>query len=228
MREPAIVSKCVRLALTGLLMLPAAYPPAAEATVSGRNAPAPTATGGRSDQAAQEHRYRLNPSPRQGYEVAVTVQGAPGPMVLLGGSVSFQAAGCSYVVSSWAGARAQPEAVVPVTFVRLAGNTFVGTVYRDQLLDADYFGNGVCHWDITGVAAGFSATGDPAEASFSASLSLSQLLSTAPVVLNYLKRNYGRRGVEISPIYGLPTLESVLPEHRGEVFTIILTAKSLP
>lgn len=228
MREPVIVSKSVRLALAGLLVLSAAHQPAAEATVSGRQVPAATAAGGQTAQAAQEPRYRLNPSPRKGYEVVVTVQGAPGPMVLLGGSVRFQATGCSYVVSSWAGVRAQPEQVVPVKFVRQTGNAFTGTVYRDQLLDADYFGNGVCQWDITGVAAGFSATGDPAEASFSATLSLPQLLSKTPVVLYYLNRNYGRRDVGGAPIYGLPSLESILPEHRSEVFTITLTAKSLP
>jgi len=228
-REPAVNRKNAWLALASLVAFSAACQLPAEATVSGQKAPAvPVAAGGKSDQSAQEHLYRLNPHPSQGFDVTVKVQGAPGPLVLLGGSARFQATGCSYVVSSWAGVRAQPEKVVPVNFVRQDEQTFTGTVYSDHVLDADYYGNGVCHWDMAGVAVGFSATGNSSEASFSADMSLSQLQSMKPVTLYYLKRNYGRLGGEDAPIFGQPTLERVLPEHRNEVFTITLTAKNLP
>lgn len=218
-----------------LALLCACQPPA-EATVTAPQATAQTgangatgATGKATGETSQQTpQYRLNPAPKQGYEVVAHIVGAPGPLKPLGATARYQAQGCSYVTNAWAGARGVPEMVLPLKLVSQDGTRYVATFYRDAMQDADYFGNGTCHWDLTGIAIGLSSSGDRNDTAFSSGLALESLLKGQPVTLYYLKRNYGRPDPDHIPVDGQPTLDGIRPEFRGDLFTITLTPRPLP
>ncbi|MFB5204607.1 DUF502 domain-containing protein, partial [Stenotrophomonas sp. 3diitr2024] len=48
--------------------------------------------------------------------------------------------------------------IVPVELRKVADGEYRGTLYVDRMLDEDYYGRGVCHWEFTGAGAMLKAT----------------------------------------------------------------------
>lgn len=151
------------LCLWGPLM---ACQPATTAEASAGPAATTTDTA-KNDKSAQEHLWRVNPSPQEGFEVVFDLHDAPGPFASFRGFAHYQSFNCNFVTSEWAGTRSQPTKMIPVAAEQIDATHFRATFYRDGLLDEDYYGKGVCHWDLIGVTVGFKATGAEGETSYS-------------------------------------------------------------
>lgn len=115
-----------------------------------------------------------NPRPQQKYEVIVTSD-APGPWGSVEGFVGYTVTNQNCVpLTPIEGAR-----IVPNTGRKFAmtstdgGKTWTGYFYRDAIADADYFGRGVCHWDVESVDPSFTVHGGI----FGPSLVLTELLT---------------------------------------------------
>jgi hypothetical protein len=54
---------------------------------------------------------------------------------------------------------------------RVSDVEYTGTVYADGILDEDYYGRGICRWQLTQARVQLKATGVPRETLFSASIS---------------------------------------------------------
>ena len=54
------------------------------------------------------------------------------------------------------GVKVIPTKQINLDLIRVDDETFKIEVFADKILDADYFGHGVCHWSLT--AATFSGT----------------------------------------------------------------------
>ncbi|MDO9253227.1 MAG: hypothetical protein Q7U48_16980 [Hydrogenophaga sp.] len=182
---------------------------------------------GKNDKSAQQHLYRLNPTPRQGYEIVLTIQDAPGPFKKMGWSALYQAKGCNYVVNDFAGVRGEPEHTVVLPFTERPDGSYAATVYLDAMLDEDYYGNGVCQWQMVGVGAGVMATGTPAESSFRASLQPDQVVAEQPVQLFYWKGYYPRSKTDGFRTWGNNTREKFALEARDNLFSMTLTPKKV-
>ncbi|WP_416926658.1 hypothetical protein [Ottowia sp.] len=120
----------------------------------------------KNDKSAQEHLWRANPSPKQGFEVVFELHDAPGPFAGFGGYAHYQSFNCNFVTSEWAGTRSQPTKMIPVAAEQIDTTHYRATFYLDGLLDEDYYGKGVCHWDLIGVTVGFKATGAKGETDY--------------------------------------------------------------
>lgn len=182
---------------------------------------------GKNDKSAQQHLYRLNPAPRQGYELVLTIQDAPGPFKKMGWSALYQAKGCNYVVNDFAGVRGEPEHTVVLPFTERPDGSFAATVYLDAMLDEDYYGNGVCQWTLTSVGPWVMSTGSPAETLFDTDLSPEQLLAEQPVQLFYWKGYYPQSKVDGFKTWGNSTREQFAPEARDNLFSMTLTPKKV-
>lgn len=187
---------------------------------------------GKNDKSAQPHLYRLNPSPRQGYELVLTIQDAPGPFKKMGWSALYQAKGCNYVVNDFAGVRGEPEHTVKLPFVERPDGSFAATVYLDAMLDEDYYGNGVCQWTLAGVSAGGTPSGAPEETAFSGHMNLEHLLAEQPRPMFYWKGDYGTfkrspdANTTVSPVaFGSPERSQFKAELQAELFSLTLTPK---
>lgn len=96
---------------------------------------------------------KQNPHPTQRYDITLTVAGAPGPFDSISGSVDYQVSnGRCVPLTPISGATVVPQKNVPITLTRVADNVYKGVVYADLFQDEDYYGLGVCHWEV--VAAG--------------------------------------------------------------------------
>lgn len=182
---------------------------------------------GKNDKSAQQHLYRLNPTPRQGYELVLTLQDAPGPFKKMGWSALYQAKGCNYVVNDFAGVRGEPKHTVKLPFAEQPDGSFTATVYLDAMLDEDYYGNGVCQWTLTSVGPWVMATGSPAETLFDTDLSSEQLSAEQPVQLFYWKGYYPQSKVDGFKTWGNSAREQFAPEARDNLFSMTLTPKKV-
>lgn len=99
---------------------------------------------------------RLNPSPQQRYEITLVIKDPPGEISSVKGSAQFDVKDkeCMPMTDPIAGVWKHTSFSQPVTF-HGDGNTHVGYVYADQVLDEDYFGLGKCEWSLTGVIGEF-------------------------------------------------------------------------
>lgn len=92
---------------------------------------------------------KLNPHPVQRYELIATVD-APGEFDSVEGYLSYDVTNVECVPKNpFEGARNVPNTSRSFAMTRVDAHTWKGSFYRDLLQDEDYFGLGVCHWDVT-------------------------------------------------------------------------------
>jgi type IV secretion system protein VirD4 len=142
-----------------------------------------------------EPEYRRNPNPQEKYELTVTLQNAPGPMVLQGASAAYYAPDCAYMVNRLAGASGRPSVGFEIELTQIDATTWVGVFYRDAMLDEDYDGpQGAmrpCHWQVLQVGATLTATGAPTDTRYSADLRRPEAgAKEQAVTLYFNKRSY--------------------------------------
>jgi hypothetical protein len=103
---------------------------------------------------------RKNPHPVKRYEVTATVD----PLLSwdsVKGAMFFDVINTQCVPQdSFTGGQNVPNTGYEFQMTRMDDGTWRGYVYRDFLQDADYFGKGVCHWDLTGVSTIFTIHGE--------------------------------------------------------------------
>jgi hypothetical protein len=175
-------------------------------------------------------RYKQNPHPRQRYEVTMTIADAPGPFASVEGGVSYDIANeeCLPPMDSFSGAQTtRSRESIPVTYKQVSDNTYVGTIYVDRMLDGDYFGKGVCRWQLGGVSVSLKATGAPTETTFIPVLFPGAFLSERESNVYYWKGGYPRSEIENYPDYGQPDRSKYKPELRSELFSITLSPKAM-
>jgi hypothetical protein len=97
----------------------------------------------------QKPDLKMNPNPKKRYEVTMAIQDAPGPFDSINAYAVYQVLNDVCVaLQPGSGARLAPYKKLPITLTR-SGDSYVGTIYADQMLDEDYYGLGVCKWTLT-------------------------------------------------------------------------------
>lgn len=97
----------------------------------------------------QSARITRNPHPVQRYELTFTLHDAPGPFDAVTASAAYEIANKECVPRQpVSGANPAPAPVIPIDVERVGDNTYRGYVYLDLLKDEDYYGLGVCHWQL--------------------------------------------------------------------------------
>ncbi|UGB38847.1 hypothetical protein [Frateuria soli] len=132
---------------------------------------------------------KLNPHPVQRYELIATVD-APGEFDSVEGYLSYDVTNVECVPKNPVeGARNVPNTSRSFVMIRVDAHTWKGSFYRDLLQDEDYFGLGVCHWDIGTVSPGFVVHGQ----TFGPGLMLPAMLSDQPFSRYFSKSDYLNR-----------------------------------
>ncbi|ROU08603.1 hypothetical protein [Lysobacter enzymogenes] len=178
------------------------------------------------DTAALAAKYRRNPAPKQPYRVLVKVAQAPGPLASVRGFAKYEAPDCEYIPNPVAGVVTHPMQALDLEFSRLDDTTYAATVYADALLDEDYLGKGVCHWQVASVAAELKASGAQADTAFLSNLAGDELRAHGTRTKYYDKAHYPRAGMDDFPDSGSPDPARFQPEQRAALFTISMTAEA--
>lgn len=98
---------------------------------------------------------KTNPNPTAGYRVRLKINDAPGPfdIIRVGGQFDVRNSNeCGEVIP----AVGLPGKIVRsnnIPLRRVGGDEYEGVVYLDTMQDEDYYGKGVCHWELTAVYA---------------------------------------------------------------------------
>lgn len=169
---------------------------------------------------------QLNPAPNEAIRFTWKVEGAPGPFAKVTSSAQYDVINedeCGYI-HPVAGTPGRMTTSEPVTLIKVSDTEYSGTVYRDLLQDANYYERGECHWEFTGVAVGFGATGKKGETQFQSFTPASALIPGTISNLYYSARMYPRvADYSGYPADGETELSRFRPEVRDQTFKVAVT-----
>ena len=181
-----------------------------------------------------EAKFHLNPQPKQAYRLMIKINDAPGPLQLMGKmGVGYKAENCTYIINKFEGAPAHPEKNVQFDIHQINEFEYESIVYADAVLNEDYFGNGVCHWNPEGFGFSLSATGKPEETRFNFSDILEKLLSKKTLTQYYWKWTYPFSKKEDGTLYtdsvhyGIVSPELYDAEKHKEMFSITVSLEEI-
>lgn len=173
-------------------------------------------------------RRKLNPAPQRAYRITLTIADAPGPFASVEGVAQYDVSNddqCGKRIE-WAGVTPRITSNETFELFKVSETEYEGTVYGDQILDENYYGNGVCHWELTEVRARLRATGDETETRFVPDIVAGQVFAQQSVTKYFWSGYYPRAAnSENYPEFGAPDLSSVPADRRNEFFTITMAAK---
>ncbi|QQQ00634.1 hypothetical protein [Lysobacter enzymogenes] len=183
--------------------------------------------------AVKDPKYERNPDPKRKYVVTAKVDGAPGPFRDAVAGVQYRIGpdrACMPPAEPISGtfptqSRAQVEAKVR----KESGSEFEFDVYLDAMLAKDYFGRGVCNWQVEIASLSLRPTGAESERKFDVSFSGSALEAGRPLVL------YARREMYAVPFEdSYDAFETAIEKEHAQArygsdpskfFTITLSAR---
>jgi len=173
---------------------------------------------------------KLNPSPRQAYELVLRLQNAPGGFAFIEGVAQYDVSNedqCGYIEPE-TGVAARITSQEPVTLRKVADDEYRGTVYLDRMLDEDYYGRGVCNWVFSGAGAMLKATGANGETRFLSFLGAEPFVQGQTETRHYPRGDYPR--VAELPDYGATGQQDpsrFRAELRDQLFSASLTANEV-
>lgn len=181
---------------------------------------------------------KLNPNPKQAYEIRFTLAdvsdlsmlaGDKAPFAVIEGIAQFDvgnAALCGH--AGGAANRASPlSSQEPFRLARISASEYVGTVYADLLLDEDYYGYGPCHWTLTEARVVLRARTDSTDTRFVSFLQVRRMFADG-VQLRYFWKGYYPRFEEGKYAdYGRENLISAPAGRRNEFFTTTFAVRKI-
>ncbi|MCC4593328.1 hypothetical protein LL974_19555 [Xanthomonas campestris pv. cannae] len=174
--------------------------------------------------------YRKNSRPTQAFRITMTIEGSPGDFRSVKGAAFYritnyeQCTPVDPVAGAWS---KQREESVPATFQKIDDKTYVSTIYADGMVDADYFGKGICHWDLMGVGMSLKASGTEDETNFSPSLEKVQIVGSGAKTTYFWKGHYPREDVKNFADVGSASVEDFKESARDDLFKVTLSARKV-
>jgi len=162
-----------------------------------------------------------NPAPKKRYDITLTIDSAPGPFDSITGFVEYKVRNDECVpLEPVSGATIAPEEKVPVVFKHEKGDVYIGTIYADLIQDEDYFGLGVCHWQVVAASAVLKSNA----VEFSPAIFHKDITAQHAVSTYFVKGDYADNGKPHSA-FGTTNRSLFQPESRTDLFTVTLAAK---
>lgn len=166
---------------------------------------------------------KKNPHPIRRYEVTATSD-APGEWDSVKGYISYEVVNPACTPEDkFLGVHKMPQDVAhDVEMTRVNETTWKGNFYRDFLVDEDYYGLGVCHWDATSAGGVFVVHGG----TFGSSDMLDVLIRQGPQTEFFKKSDF----LEVARAhggYGTTSTDPLVSESPDAFFPITVTVKEL-
>jgi hypothetical protein len=107
--------------------------------------------------------FKQNPNPVQAYRITMRLDNPPGPFGSMVALAQYDVTETECLPPprenhghKWP----VPTEDVPIELARVSDTEYTGIVYVDRMLDEDYYGRGVCHWQLIQARVHLKATGD--------------------------------------------------------------------
>lgn len=173
---------------------------------------------------------KLNPAPKQAYELVLTLKDAPGPFAIVEGVAQYDVSNyedCGRIIWS-TGTASRITSQEPVELRRVGENEYRGTFYLDRMQDQDYYDRGTCHWTLTGVGAMLRATNGEADTRFLTYVNKERMDAGSPLTLYYPKTAYPRAELAANfPASGKEDPSAYKEELRNALFSSTTTVQKL-
>lgn len=173
---------------------------------------------------------KLNPAPKQGYELVLTLKDAPGPFTVVEGVAQYDVSNhkdCGRVLRA-TGTASRITSQELVTLRKVGENEYRGTFYLDRMQDQDYYDRGVCHWTLTGVGAMLRATTGEADTRFLTFVDKERMDARSPLTLYYPTVAYPRAELAANyPASGKENPSEYKGELRDALFSTTTTVQKL-
>jgi hypothetical protein len=172
--------------------------------------------------------FKQNPNPQRAYRIVMEIENAPGPFASVEGSAQYDVVNeeeCG-VFSAMAGGYNRETTNPPIRWKKLSETTYTTTIHVDLMLDEDYFGRGVCRWQLTEIRGRLRATGAEGETRFVPGISAEEIRLGQALKLYFWNGFYPRIDIGSGgfPDFGKKNLDTVPVERRKEFFSITLIA----
>nr|WP_244669372.1 hypothetical protein [Xanthomonas phaseoli] len=169
--------------------------------------------------------YQKNPHPTHAYRIIMTIKDAPGSFGAVAGTAFYDMTNrddCAPFDAALGMSTKPKEEAIEVDFKKTNETTYVATIYADGMIDADYYGKGVCHWKFGGVGVSLKATGKSEETEFLPSLSATHLATLTPETTYFWKSRYPKSELAAFPDVGQSTAEEFNENARSNLFKVTL------
>jgi len=160
----------------------------------------------------------------------MTIEDAPGPFGFVEAAAFYQITNhqqCTPIEPIAGVWPSQKEDSVSVVFQKIDARTYVATIYSDGMIDADYYGKGPCHWQLTGVGVSLKASGQKIETNFSPSLEKDQIFESRSKATYFWRGGYPRSKVDDYPDTGEASADNYAEPNRRDLFIVTLKAERL-
>ena len=167
----------------------------------------------------------LNPAPKEAVHIRIKVTGAPGALPFIDAAAQYDvtnSAECGKLRSSGAFPTISSSEAVELT--KVADDEYSGVVYMDRIIDEDYYGRGVCHWEFVEARASFRASEDVKATWFVVDLPAEIVQKKSSKKLFYWTGYYPKAKSDNYAEFGDEALENVPADKRSEFFTIEMSA----
>ena len=168
--------------------------------------------------------YR-NPEPKIAYRITMTITGAPGPFAWMRPIAHYDVTNreCLSPPKDNPGGRSAPVPTAPTEFelTQTGEGIYTGVVYADLMLDRDYNGHGICHWEMTSVVVQMKPTGAAGETFFVPAIPGSKLSPGNTLTIYYNKNAYTRKDASALGNPGFSDRQHISPSiAESDLFTI--------
>lgn len=170
---------------------------------------------------------KQNPHPKMRYEITMTIDGAPGPFDSVTAFVQYKVSNDRCVpLQPISGASLAPEDSVPLDLTKVSNKVYTGHLYVDLLQDEDYYGLGVCHWEVVATTAVLQVK----KTGFSPDLTKNEIFEQKSAIRYFSAHQYAdaEQGKLVPPVSSgmLPSeYQSLKPEWKDDMFSVTLSAR---
>ncbi|USI99330.1 hypothetical protein MUG10_14750 [Xanthomonas prunicola] len=174
--------------------------------------------------------YSKNSNPTQAYRITMIIEDAPGTFERVSGTAYYQMTNHKQCtpIEPIAGVWNKPdEDGIPIHFEKRDASTYVGTIYADGMVDADYYKKGVCKFELDGIGISLRATGKKQETRFQPALFKSQIHDARPVKFYFWKGGYPRSEMDNYPDTGEYSADKYSEPNRSNLFQITLKSEKV-
>jgi hypothetical protein len=122
---------------------------------------------------------------------------------------------------TFTGGRNVPNTSYEIEMSRINEKTWKGYFLRDYLQDDDYYGLGVCHWDVTGLVPSFTINGKV----FNASILFQDALNDGVQEIYFKKSDLLGNNLERGEVLISSSDNQEVVHHPDDFFTISVGVK---
>lgn len=170
---------------------------------------------------------KQNAHPKMRYEITMTIDGAPGPFDSMTAFVQYKVSNDRCVpLQPISGATLAPEDRVPLELTQIGDHVYSGHLYVDLLQDEDYYGMGVCHWEVVAVTAILQVK----KTGFSPDLAKNEILEQKSATRYFSIHQYAdaKQDKLVPPVSSgmlLSEYKDLKPEWKNDMFSVTLAAQ---